>query len=61
MLVATCANLGAAPIKPHDTKNNFLYMDGHVTTQPFSAVVKADFTRGTPAYNAADETLHMGN
>ena len=61
MLVSTCVNLGASKIKPHGTKNNFLYLDGHVTTQPFSAVVKADFTRGTPSYNAADDTLRMAN
>ncbi len=61
MLVPTCTNLSAYTIKPHGDKNNFLYLDGHVATQPFSAVVKADFTRGTPAYKAADDTLRMAN
>lgn len=61
MLTPTCINLGAATIKPHGTKNNILYLDGHVASLAMKDVFKADFTRGTSFYNAADETVRMAN
>lgn len=53
--------LGGAPIKPHGTKNNILYLDGHVASLALHDVFKADFTRGTSSYNAADDTVRMAN
>lgn len=61
MLVPSCANLGATTAKPHNDKNNVLYLDGHVSAQALRDIVKADFTRGTSVYNAADETVRMAN
>lgn len=61
MLTPTNINLGATTIKPHGTKNNVLYLDGHVSSQALRDLVKADFTRGTSFYNAADDSVRMAN
>lgn len=61
MLTPNCTNLGATTFRPHNGKNNFLYLDGHVSTQALHDVTKADFTRGTPTYNAADDSVRMAN
>lgn len=59
-IYSTWPNLGGAPIKPHGARNNLLFLDGHVEARAMKDVVKADFSRGTPFYNAADETNKMG-
>ncbi len=61
MLVPGSTSLGAATPKPHNGKNNILYLDCHVSTQAINSLVKADFTRGTSAYNAADESQRIAN
>ena len=61
MLTPSNVNLGATTLRPHNGKNNLLYLDGHVSTQALHDVTKADFTRGTPTYNAADESVRMAN
>jgi prepilin-type N-terminal cleavage/methylation domain-containing protein/prepilin-type processing-associated H-X9-DG protein len=61
MLTPSNVNLGATTTKPHGTKNNILYLDGHVASLALRDVFKADFTRGTSFYNAADDTVRMAN
>jgi prepilin-type N-terminal cleavage/methylation domain-containing protein/prepilin-type processing-associated H-X9-DG protein len=60
-LYPSATYLGGATIKPHGTKNNILYLDGHVASLAMKDVFKADFTRGTSFYNASDETVRMAN
>lgn len=61
MLTPSCVNLGATTLRPHNGKNNFLFLDGHVSTQALRDVTKADFTRGTSVYNGSDDSVRMAN
>ncbi len=58
---ANSTSLLGTTSKPHGLKNNMLYLDGRVSAQVVGGMVRADFTRGTPAYNAAHENARLAN
>ncbi|EIQ01273.1 prepilin-type N-terminal cleavage/methylation domain-containing protein [Opitutaceae bacterium TAV1] len=47
--------------KPHASKVNVLYVDGHVRTLHVSQIMLGDYLRATPDYNGSDDTTPVGD